>query len=139
MLKLSVGLMKCAVLLGLLQACASVPMASAEQDARSKSFAAPPAGQASLYIFQNSSWYLSGEREIHLDGALIGAMAGETYLHRIVPPGQHTLTCESEFGDVHLSFKAEAGKLCFIRQYFTFGWFVSAARLAQVSEVEGKG
>ena len=137
-MRMSVGLSSCVVLLGLLQACASVPMASAEQDAKSKTFAAPPANETSLYVFRNSAWELAGAREIRLDGVLLGAMADEVYLHRQIAPGTHTMAAESEFGEISIAFKAEAGKLCFVRLYFDWGLFVCTSRLAQVSEEEGK-
>src|SRR5262245_36295202 len=122
------------LMLGFLQACASVPMASAEQDAVSKTFARPAASQAALYIFRDCLIGQALKRAVYLDGVLIGQTADEVYFHRLIPAGSHTLSTESEFGENGLSFRAEPGGLYFFRQNITMGLFVGSSSLEQVTE-----
>jgi hypothetical protein len=124
--------------LGLLQACASVPMAPAEQDAASKTFTPPADGQAGLYVFRNSFVGKALKKDVYLDGALVGETANKVYFRRVIPAGAHTLATESEFGNNSTEFTAEPGKLYFFEQYIKMGLFVGGANLRAVSEEEGK-
>ena len=83
-----------AIGLATLSGCASVPMATQEKDAASKTFASPPANQAGLYVFRNSALGAALRKTVSIDGAPIGKTAPNTYFHRIISPGAHTLSTE---------------------------------------------
>jgi Protein of unknown function (DUF2846) len=125
-------------LLALMASCASVPMASAEQDATSKKFAAPSSGKAGVYVFRDTSFGAALKKTLYVDGVAIGETARYVFLRREVDPGEHTLSTESEFGNNDLAFKAIGGTNHFFRQYIKFGVFVGGANLEAVSEEKGK-
>jgi hypothetical protein len=127
-----------AIGLATLSGCASVPMATQEKDAVSKTFAAPPVNQAGLYVYRNSSLGAALRKTVSIDGAPIGKTAPNTYFHRVINPGAHTLSTESEFGDNAITFDAVAGKNYFARQYIKMGVFVGGSGIEIVSEQDGK-
>ncbi len=61
-----------------------------------------------------------------------------TYFYKLVSPGEHKLSTESEFGNNDLVLNTETGKNYFIRQYIKMGLFVGGANLELVSEPDGK-
>lgn len=127
------------VLLAIVSGCAArTPMASQVQDAASKTFAAPPAGMAGVYIYRNSNFGGGILKRISIDGKVIGSIAPYTYFHNELTPGQHTIATQAEFGDNELKLDAEGGRNYFVHQYIKFGTFVGSANVELVSEEEGK-
>lgn len=118
--------------------CASVPMASKEEDNTKKEFLAPPEGSSGLYIYRNS--YLGGalKKDVYIDGKLIGETAPMVYFYKRVEAGKHTLSTESEFSKNYLILQAESGKNHFINQFIKLGVFVGGAALELVPEKEGR-
>ncbi|MEO6147004.1 MAG: DUF2846 domain-containing protein [Sulfuriferula sp.] len=124
--------------LAALTGCASVPMASKEQDSASKSFAPPPADKSALYVFRNSFVGKSLKKLVYIDGKQIGQTANQVYFYNEISPGSHIISTESEFGDNSVTFQAEGGKNYFARQYIKMGVFVGGAGIEMVPEEEGK-
>jgi hypothetical protein len=118
--------------------CASVPMASVEQDASLKTFANPPAGQSGIYIYRNSFVGQALKKNIYIDGKLLGETANKTYFYTTVTPGSHQLSTESEFSDNALALQAEGGRNYFVEQIVKMGVFVGGAKMKLVSEQEGR-
>lgn len=118
--------------------CASVPMASKEEDAAAKAFKAPEADKAGVYVFRDSNFGAAVKKIVSLDGMPLFQSAPKTYFYAEVLPGKHTLSTESEFGENTLDFVAEGGKNQFFRNYIKMGVFVGGANLEAVSEEEGK-
>ena len=128
-----------AAALALLTGCASVvPMAPKEQDAASKTFNAPAANMAGVYIYRNSFMGKAIKKRLSIDNVAIGETANMVYFHKEVAPGEHVLATQSEFGDNVLKFTAESGKSYFFEQYIKMGAFVGGAGLQAVTEEEGK-
>jgi Protein of unknown function (DUF2846) len=121
-----------------LTGCASVPMATTEDDQSRKAFSSPSGGNAGLYIFRNSHFGTALKKSVYVDGQLVGETAPMTYFYREVPPGERKLSTQSEFGKNDLVVKAEPGRNYFVRQYIQFGVFVGGAGLELLSEEEGK-
>lgn len=121
-----------------LSGCASVPMASKEQDTVAKQFVIPEGEMSGVYIFRNSHFGAALKKLISLDGNPLGQTAPMTYFYKDIAPGKHTVTTQAEFGDNQLEFVAEKGKLVFIRNYIKMGTFVGSANVEQVGEEEGK-
>ena len=121
-----------------LTGCASVPMASSEQDQARKEFSAPAEGMAGLYIYRDSTFGAALKKTISIDGEIVGETAAKTYFYRDIEPGNHTLSTESEFSDNAISITVTKGINYFVRQYIKFGAFVGGAGLEPVSEEAGK-
>lgn len=130
----------CAVVVGitLLSGCASVPMAPVEQDTALKTFQAPPQDKAALYIYRDSLGGKSLKKTVSIDGKVIGETANNTYFHRLLAPGMHTLSTESEFGENSIPLAAKAGETYFVRQKIKMGVFVGGAKLEVVPANEGR-
>jgi hypothetical protein len=132
------SLLGISVLLVILSGCASVPMASQEQDRAAKTFAPPPPEASGIYIFRNSFIGQGLRKRISLDGRKIGESANKVYFYKLITPGSHTLSTESEFSDNLISFQTQPGKNYFARQYIKMGAFVGGANVEMVGEEEGK-
>ena len=126
------------ILSSYLTGCASVKMASPEQDLASKTFAAPSDGKAGVYIYRNSHFGAALKKTVYINGEVIGETAPMTYFHKEVAPGSLLLSTESEFSDNDLSLTTQSGKNYFIRQYIKLGAFVGGAGLEIVDEHTGQ-
>lgn len=118
--------------------CASVPMASQADDAASKSFAAPPADQAGVYIYRDSFMGKAVKRSVSLDGVVLGNTANKVYFYKSVSPGAHVVATESEFGNNSVKFQAAGGHNYFVRQLIEMGVFSAGANVEMVDEAEGE-
>jgi len=124
--------------MGLMAGCASVPLASQEEDAMCKSFEAPTDGNAGVYIYRNCFAAQAIKRAITLDDERIGETANCVYFYKVIPPGSHTLSTQSEFGENTINFNANPGCNYFFEQYMTMGVFAAGSDIKAVSDTEGK-
>jgi Protein of unknown function (DUF2846) len=124
--------------LAVLAGCASVPMATKEQDASAKAFSIPAPDKAGLYIYRDSFVGQALRKVVSIDGKVVGTTANKTYFFLELAPGSHTLTTESEFGDNSLVLQASGGTNYYVRQYIKMGVFVGGSALEMVSEEDGK-
>jgi len=127
-----------AVGFAVLTGCASVPTGSPEADAALKTFAAPPADQAGLYIYRDSFAGQSLKKTVTIDGKAIGETANRVYFYRLITPGPHKIGTESEFSDNVIDLVATAGKNYYVRQSIKMGVFVGGAKLEVVPEQVGQ-
>ena len=126
------------IAVSLVSGCASVPMASKEQDAARKTFSQPPADKAGLYVFRNTFVGQALKKTVYIDSAVIGETANKTFFYKEITPGDHKLSTESEFSDNVITFRADGGKNYFVEQHIKMGVFVGGASLTMVPEEEGK-
>jgi hypothetical protein len=117
--------------------CASVPMASNEEDAKAKEFATPPDGKSGLYIFRDSFVGKALKKTIRVDEQVIGESAPDVYFYKVLDAGKHVISSESEFSPNDLIIKTEPKKNYFVENYIKMGVFVGGAALEEVSESEG--
>jgi hypothetical protein len=121
-----------------LTGCASVPMASKEDDQMRKQFSEPAQASSGLYIYRNSIVGGALKKTIYLDGVQIGESAPKTYFYKEIQPGEHKLSTESEFSPNDLLINTEGGKNYFVLQQIKLGVFVGGAKLELVPEDKGK-
>lgn len=122
----------------ILSGCASVPMAPPEQDAAAKTFSKPTGDKAGLYVFRDTFAGQALKKTVSLDGAVIGETANKVFFYKIITPGSHRLSTESEFSDNSITFQAEKENNYFAEQYIKIGVFVGGANVRMVSEEDGK-
>ena len=120
--------------IAVLSGCASVPMDSPSADATLKSFPAPPADQAGLYIYRDSFAGQALKKTLKIDGEVIGETANRTYFYRLVNPGNRVIATESEFSDNAINLLAVAGQNHYVRQSIKMGVFVGGAKLEVIPE-----
>lgn len=121
----------------LLSGCATVPMASKEEDAKLKTFQKPSENKSGIYVYRNSFVGQALKKNIYINGVLIGESANKVFFFKEVEPGEVMLSTESEFSENNLTVKTEGGKNYFFEQYIKMGVFVGGAGLKAVSDTEG--
>lgn len=126
------------IFIACLVGCASVPMASLDEDKLRKQFNPPPADTAGLYIYRNTNIGGVLKKTITIDGEIIGESAPMTYFYKDISPGSHTLSTESEFSDNVLTISTEGGKNYFVHQHIKLGVFVGGAKFELVPDEEGR-
>lgn len=129
-----------AVLLALLMAtltgCASVPMASIDQDSTAKSFTTAP-NKASLYIYRNENFGAAIPVTVSVNGKTLGQTAAMTYFHLNLVPGKYTVSSHAE--DVsELELNVSPGKNYFIWQEIKMGMWSARSKLQEVDEQRGR-
>lgn len=120
----------------LVSGCASVPMASSERDAQSKSFLVNP-DKANLYVYRNESFGAAIKMDLDVDGKPIGQTVAKSYFALEVAPGKHTLISKAE-NDSVLEVNAEAGKNYFVWQEVKMGLLYARNKLQLVDDATGK-
>jgi PBP1b-binding outer membrane lipoprotein LpoB len=116
--------------------CASVQMASPEQDTAAKSFAVKP-GKANIYVYRNETFGAALKMPIVLDGKAVGDTASKTYLVVEVAPGAHTVISKTE-NDSSVNVNAVAGRNYFLWQEVKMGLMTARSDLKEVDEATGK-
>ena len=122
--------------MAVLAGCASVPMASLDQDAAAKKFEVP-AAQSRIYVYRNESIGGAVPMTVSLNGRVMGRSAMQTYFMWDVPPGKHTITSHAE--DVsNLTLETAAGKAYYVWQEVKMGMWFARSLLQQVDEKTGR-
>jgi hypothetical protein len=125
------------VLLALAEgACATVPLASPQEDARAKTFQGSP-GTALLYVYRNETVGYSIKMDLLLNGALIGQTARKTFVLAKLRPGVHRLQSVAE-NTTTLQVSVDPGKVYFVWQEVAWGFMYARSRLHLVDEATGK-
>jgi hypothetical protein len=119
----------------LLSACASVPMASFDLDARAKSFEHQP-DKSVLYIYRNETLGSAVKMDLILDGNNLGQTVAHSYFAVPVAPGTHRLVSKAENDDT-LDFSTEAGQNYFVWQEVKMGMLSARTGLHLVGDQEG--
>ncbi|RYF00571.1 MAG: DUF2846 domain-containing protein [Comamonadaceae bacterium] len=119
--------------------CASVPMETGEASEKAKTFAAPAAGSAGLYVYRDSVLGKAQKMDVWVDGKCLGESAGDTFFYTQVKGGmKYEISTESEFSPNKISLMFEAGKNHFVRQYIKLGVVLEGADLEVVPEDQAK-
>jgi len=120
----------------LMTGCASVPMASEEQDSKAKTFTTQP-GKANIYIYRNETMGAALKMSVAVDGKMVGDTVSKTFILLSVDPGKHTLLSKTE-NDSTLDVMAERGKNYFVWQEVKMGVWSARSKLQLVDDATGK-
>lgn len=120
----------------LVTGCASVPMASLEDDSQGKRFAAK-ADKSSIYVFRNESFGGAISMTVSLNGKVAGQTGPQTYFLWEVDPGSHEIASHTENVST-LKLTTEAGKAYYVWQEVKMGAFMARSLLQQVDEEIGR-
>jgi tryptophan synthase beta subunit len=114
-----------------------VPMASADLDAKAKTFSTKR-GKAVIYVYRNQANIGPNARmSVVLNGDTLGKTVAKSYVIAEVEPGKHTLESKAE-NDSRLEIEAQAGKNYFVRQVVSEGTLSARTRLQLVDDTTGK-
>jgi len=117
--------------------CASVPMMPDADDLAAKTFPAPPAGQAQVYVYRHESMGGAIKLGLLLDGFLVGESAAKTYFVVPLAPGKHVIGSTAENRD-ELPLEAVEGKTYFVWQEVKMGFLQAGTKLSLADEATGK-
>ena len=132
----SMALLLAGAALIVMSGCASVPMASPDQDAEAKKFDAPPA-KSRIYVYRNESFGGAIYMTVSLDGRIMGRSAAQTFFVWDVAPGKHTVSSHAE--DVSMvTLETAAGKSYYLWQEVKMGLWMARSLLQQVDEKTGR-
>lgn len=120
----------------MLAGCASVPMASPDQDAKAKQFTAS-SDKANIYIYRNESMGSAIKMPLLLDGMSVGDTVAKSYILKEVSPGSHNIVSKTE-NDATLNIQTEAGKNYFVWQEVKMGAWAAGSALHQVDTTKGQ-
>lgn len=120
----------------LLVGCASVPMASMQDDLEAKKFMAP-ADKSRLYVYRDESFGSAIKIAVTVDGRLLGQTAPKSYFVVDLPPGEHTLMCMGESNSI-LKLKTQKGQAHYIWQEMKMGAFSAGCALREVDKTDGQ-
>lgn len=116
--------------------CASVPMATPQQDAAAKKFNVP-AGKSRIYLYRNESFGGAIKMAVSLDGKTMGQTGPETFFVWDVNPGHHTIESLTE-NTAKLSLDTQPNKLYFVWQEVKMGLLSARSLLHKVDRQAGE-
>lgn len=122
--------------LGLLTGCASIKMASPNDDARAKTFATHPQ-LATVYVYRNEFMGAAIRMALEVDGKEIGKTSSKTYFALKLAPGKHSLVSKAE-NDSSLDLVTEAGKNYYVWQEVKMGLLSARSKLQLVDATQGQ-
>jgi hypothetical protein len=121
-----------------LAGCATVPMASVEQDLEAKSFT-PSEGKANLYIARSNTYFgYAITFRIMVDGIPIGSIGPGTYHLLSIEPGQHNIIVSSNENSDQIIFEASADRNYYFRVLVLVGLLTARAGLEPLDEVSAQ-
>lgn len=120
----------------LLVNCASVPMASNENDVVAKKFEVP-ANKSRIYVYRNEALGSALKFTLALDGKIGGQTAADVYYYWDVEPGKHDVACMGD-SNANISVNTKAGASTFVWQEVKMGFWVGQCALHEVNQEEGK-
>ncbi len=123
-------------LLLLVSGCASVPMASKEEDAAAKSFQVPP-GKGRIYVYRNERLGGQVKVPITLDGKLMGSTLKDTFFAFDVGPGTHEVGCVAE-NTAKATVDVKAGGAAYVWQEIKMGMWAARCAMNVVDEKKGR-
>jgi hypothetical protein len=125
-----------AFLIATVSGCASVPMASQDEDAKAKTFQVQP-GKANIYLFRDEVFGAAVSVPVALNGKVAGKTGSKTYFLWEVSPGDYEVMSLGENNSV-VRLRADAGKSYYIWQEMKMGLLQARTSLHQVDEQRGK-
>jgi hypothetical protein len=120
----------------ILAACATVPMAPPEADAKAKTFIVEP-GKANVYVFRNESFGGAITMTVALNGKVMGQTGPKTFFLWQVDPGKHEIQSIAENTST-VSLDVEPAKNYFVWQEVKMGFWMARSALQVVDEATGR-
>jgi hypothetical protein len=108
------------LLLLLVGACGTVPMAPQGDDAAGKAFAAPAPGTGAVYIYRDDT--IGGLRVVEITAGqrMLGDLAWHTWMRVSLPAGVHSIRCKFE-SPATLPMTISEGDTRYIEVSFSIG------------------
>jgi hypothetical protein len=125
-----------AMAVSVLAGCAAVPMASLQDDASAKQFAAKK-GSANIYLYRNETFGAAVAMTVSLDGKVMGRTGPQTYFLWEVAPGKHEIASHTE-NTARLTIEAKDGQNHYVWQEVKMGMWQPGSQLLEVGDEQGR-
>lgn len=122
----------------LLSACASVPMASRDADAAGKTFAPPPPGSATLYLYRESIFGAAYSLALSVGQRNLGALAADTWFRIDVEPGTYDVRCTTPEASGSQSVQIASGETRFVEAAIRMGFVAPRCAVFEVAPEKGR-
>ncbi|OGA72106.1 MAG: hypothetical protein A3F77_01890 [Betaproteobacteria bacterium RIFCSPLOWO2_12_FULL_67_28] len=116
--------------------CASVPMASLEDDTRAKTHAVRP-DKSNIYVYRNETLGGAISMTVTLNGRVAGQSGPQTYFMFEVDPGTYELSSIAENTSA-LKLTTAPGRAYYLWQEAKMGMWMARTLLQQVDEDTGR-
>lgn len=125
-----------ALVFSMVAGCASMPMASLQDDESAKRFPVRP-DKALIYLYRNEVFGAAIPISVSLDGQMAGQTGSKTFFLWEVSPGRHQLSSHAENVST-VEIDAAPGKNYYVWQEIKMGLFMARSQLHQVDEATGR-
>ena len=122
----------------LLSACASVPMASRDADTAGKTFAPPPPGSATLYLYRESLFGAAYSLALSVGQRNLGALAADTWFRIDVEPGTYDVRCMTPEASGSTSVQIASGETRFVEAAIRMGFVAPRCAVFEVAPEKGR-
>lgn len=122
----------------LLVGCATVPLDSAQEDARGKQFAPPPPDRGSLYVYRQGPMGAPVSLGVILAGRPETRLAQDTFVWLEPAPGAIEVGCAGTDGSADTVVNVGPGEMRFVEVAYRPGLMGSRCAVREVAEVEGR-
>ncbi len=122
----------------LLAGCASVPLDSAQEDARGKQFIPPPPDRGSLYVYRQGPMGAPVSIGVILAGRPETKLAQDTFVWLEPAPGTIDIRCAGTDGSADTVVSVGPGETRFVEVAYRPGLMGSRCAVREVPEAEGR-
>ena len=122
----------------LLAGCASVPLDSAQEDARGKQFAPPPPDRGSLYVYRGGPLGAPVSIGVTLAGRPETRLAQDTFVWLEPAPGAIDVRCAGTDGGADTVVNVGPGETRFVEVAYRPGLMGSRCAVKEVPDAEGR-
>ena len=126
------------MLVSLLAACASVPMASSDADIQAKKFQSPSAGQATLYVFREGIFGAAIALNASVGQRMLGQLGPGNYFRVDLQPGDYDMRCSSTENSRSTTVSIATGETRFVEVAARIGLGAARCAVFEVTEQQGR-
>jgi hypothetical protein len=121
-----------------LAGCASVPMETAQEDARGKQFTPPPSDKGSLYVYRRGFMGATVVIPVTIAGSLRTELAPDTWVWLQGAPASIDIKCTGTDGGADMAVNVGPGETRFVEVAFRPGLLGSRCTLLEVPAAQGQ-
>lgn len=122
----------------LLAGCATVPMESAQEDAKGKQFTAPPPDKGSLYVYRRGFMGTTVAIPVTIAGSLQTELAQSTWVWLEGAPAAINVKCTGSDGGAEATVNVGPGETHFVEVAFRPGLLGGRCAVTEVPAAEGR-
>ena len=122
----------------LVAGCASVPLESAQEDARGKQFAPPPPDKGSLYVYRRGPMGGIATIPVTIAGTLQTALAPDTWVWLEGAPASIDVRCTGTDGGADTAVTVGPGEMRFVEVAYRPGLMGTRCAVQEVPASQGQ-